>query len=257
MEIYNKVLTEIKKGLDCVIVTIIEASEQTPGKPSFKMVVTSDGNSFGTVGGGDIEAEAIHYSAEILKNRKSEFKHYNLDELGMGCGGSQSLFYDYIPAKRQLSIYGGGHVGQALYKLATNCSFAVTVYDDRESIREMFPAEDFILCNLDNLGKDNIPNQGCFATIMTYNHTHDYSCMKQLLKPENKLKYIGCIGSRNKIKNSINKLQKEGLDTSNLFAPIGVDIGGITHEEIAVAILAEIIGIANGHKIDSLRNKLV
>ncbi len=174
MDIFKEI-TDIKNsGIPCVLVTVIETIGASPGKTSFKMVVPPNGKTIGTVGGGDVERMALQEALKVLKSEIPILKEYDLDKLKMECGGSISLFYDFIPAERQLLIFGGGHVGQALYRIARNVSFYTRVYDDRESLKSNFDAQDFVLCNFENLPVKIFPVLNSYVAIMTYNHIYDY-----------------------------------------------------------------------------------
>jgi len=254
MDIFKEITAITDSGTPCVLVTVIKTIGASPGKTSFKMVVLPNGKTIGTVGGGDVERMALQEALKVLKSEISELKKYDLDRLKMECGGSISLFYDFIPPERQLLIFGGGHVGQALYRIARNVSFYTRVYDDRESLKSKFDTQDFVLCNFEFLSLEKLPQSNAFVAIMTYNHIYDYAVLKQVLKCGKSFKYIGLIGSNKKVEAAQKKLLKEGINIpDNLYAPIGLDIGAKTAEEIAVAIMGEIIGVANKKEVDSMR----
>jgi xanthine dehydrogenase accessory factor len=241
-------------GLPVVLVTVVETRGRTPGKVSFKMLVREDGSSLGTVGGGELEAEAIKHAGEVFRSAVSETIHYDLDQLQMGCGGNITLFYDYLPAERQLLIFGAGHVGRALYQIARIVGFKVSVFDNRNGLGSFFQREDFFHCELENLPFDRFPETSLYAAIMTYDHQHDYAVLRQLLASGCAFRYIGLIGSERKIRETTKRLKAAGLDLpQTFFAPIGVRIGAKTAAEIAVSILAEMIAVANQTPADSMR----
>ncbi|MFH1214206.1 MAG: XdhC/CoxI family protein, partial [Candidatus Neomarinimicrobiota bacterium] len=181
----NEVLSRIEQltasGQAGVVVTVVENLGAAPGKVSFKMLVRSDGKTFGTVGGGSLEAAAIRDAVKIFQSQKSELKRYDLESLGMSCGGSSTLFFDYFPAARTLLIFGGGHCGQALYKMAPQIGFHVRVFDNRPELRPQFTEADLTLCDLAKLPTEALPDSNCYAAIMTYNHQFDYTVLRQLL----------------------------------------------------------------------------
>ncbi len=254
-DLFDKVSQLSAEGKACMLVTVVDSAGAVPGKVGFKMIVLPDKTTFGTVGGGDLEAAAIDYAAELLASEKSELKHYNLDELGMGCGGSVSLFFEYQPPARTLLIFGGGHCGQALAQMAKLLGFRVKVYDSRANLHGLFPDGEFIHCDLEHLTVDTFPASNAYVAIMTYNHVFDYSVLKQILTCGKSFEYIGLIGSVNKVRATRQRLQSEKIAIPDcLYAPIGLKIGAQTAAEIAVAILGEIIGVYHHTPVDSLRN---
>ncbi|PIS30733.1 MAG: hypothetical protein COT43_01250 [Candidatus Marinimicrobia bacterium CG08_land_8_20_14_0_20_45_22] len=254
--LFNKITEITASGQACVLITVIENSGAAPGKVSFKMLVLPNGKTFGTVGGGSLEAEAIRHAGLIFQSHKSELKRYDLDSLGMPCGGSSTLFYDYFPAVRTLLIFGGGHCGQALYKMAPQIGFRVTVYDNRSELKPQFAPIDFIQCDLEKLPMVTFPGSNLFAAIMTYNHQFDYTVLRQLLTCGKSFEYIGLIGSLHKVKETRARLTEEKIAIPEQFySPIGLNIGAQTPAEIAVAILGEMIGVINKTETDSLRKK--
>jgi len=256
----NEVLSRIEQltasGQACVLVTVVENAGAAPGKVSFKMLIIPDGKTCGTVGGGSLEAAAIRDALLIFRSQKSELKHYDLDALGMCCGGSSTLFFDYFPAARTLLIFGGGHCGQALYKMAPQIGFHVRVFDNRPELRPQFAEADLTLCDLAKLPPESFPETDCYAAIMTYNHQFDYAVLKQLLTCGKSFEYIGLIGSIHKVKETRTRLVEEKIAIPEQFySPIGLNIGAQTPAEIAVAIMGEIVGVVNKTETDSLRKK--
>ncbi len=166
---------------------------------------------------------------------------------------SEGYFYDVIRPMNNLLILGGGYVGYAIYELAVILGFEVTVFDDRPEFvaKERFPnavglrAGDFSTM----LDSYNF-NSYTYVTVVTRGHLQDAECVKGVIKKESK--YIGLIGSKRKISLILEDLQKSGysqVDIDRIHAPIGLDIGAETPEEIAVSIMAEIIGEKYGKKI--------
>lgn len=244
-------------GQACVLVTVVEISGAAPGKVSFKMLVLPDGKTYGTIGGGSLEARSIQDALAVFQSQKSELKRYDLESIGMTCGGSSTLFFDYFPARRTLLIFGGGHCGQALYKVAPQIGFHVRVFDNRPELRSQFVAGDLNLCDLENLPIDSFPESNLFAAIMTYNHQFDYTVLRQLLTCGKSFEYIGLIGSINKVKETKKRLADEKIAIPDYFySPIGLNIGAQTPAEIAVAILGEMVGVINKTETDSLRKKV-
>jgi len=255
-EVLNRIDQLTASGQAGVLVTVVENAGAAPGKVSFKMLVMPDGKTFGTVGGGSLEAAAIRDALLIFRLQKPALKRYDLDTLGMSCGGSSTLFFDYFPAARNLFIYGGGHCGQALYKMAPQIGFRVRVFDNRPELRRQFAEADLTLCDLAKLPMEALPDSNCYAAIMTYNHQFDYAVLRQLLTYGKSFEYIGLIGSAHKVGEIRKQLASENIAIpEHFYSPIGLNIGAQTPAEIAVAILGELIGVINNTETDSLRKK--
>ena len=240
-------------GQPCVLATVVAVAGAAPGKVSFKMLVMPGGKTIGTVGGGSLEAAAIRDALSILTSGQSALKTYDLEQIGMCCGGSATLFFDYYPAARTLLIFGGGHCGQALYQMAPSVGFRVLVYDNRPEVQPQFSSSDFMLGDFDQLPFDNFPDAKLYAVIMTYNHQYDYTVLRQLLSGTKPFEYIGLIGSAHKVREIRQQLASDNLTLPpNFYSPIGLNIGAQTPAEIAVAILGEIIAVIHDVKADFL-----
>ncbi len=159
--------------------------------------------------------------------------------------GTLTVREPVLPRERLL-IFGGGHVGLALCEMAARCGFAVTVVDDRPAFafRERFPWAEQVLCEdfVQAIARLHVGRRD-YAAILTRGHAHDGDCLCALLKgPEPA--YLGMIGSRPRVKAMRELLAREGFPAGRLAAlhsPIGLSIGAVTPEEIAVSILAELI----------------
>lgn len=206
----------------------------------------------------DHNARTIFYNAlEAINNGKSVKIKSNLingemEITDLNEKESEGYFYEKIVPVNNLLILGGGYVGYAIYQLADILGLEVTVYDDRSEFvtKERFPkavglgAGEFTKL-LDNYNF----NEYTYVAIVTRGHLQDAECVKGVLNKENK--YIGLIGSKRKINLILEDLRKSGFakkEIDRIHAPIGLDIGAETPEEIAVSIMAEIIGEKYGKK---------
>ncbi len=165
----------------------------------------------------------------------------------VGTGNSICLFVDPIPGTQQLIIVGAGHIAQPLCRIGAMVGFRVTVIDDRAAFanRERFPEAHSIIVKsfvsaIDSLKLD----QYCYVVIVTRGHAFDEASLRATLKRSPR--YVGMIGSRRRVRATLERLEADGISKerlSQVHAPIGLDIGAETPEEIAVAIMAEIIRI--------------
>lgn len=157
----------------------------------------------------------------------------------------------YLPVlpRCPLLVVGAGHVGQAVARLAHTVDFDVLVADDRESFAnaERFPmAHSLLVGDLGHVLKDFEPNPNTYGLIITRGHSHDEEALYRLVcKP---FRYLGMIGSRRKIRLIFDDLLKENIPRAALdrvYAPLGIDIGSQTVPEIAVSIVAQLVGHRN------------
>jgi len=144
-----------------------------------------------------------------------------------------------------LYIFGAGHVSANLYKVASNAGFDITVVDDREAYanRERFPdAKEVIADDFDKAMARLSPRDSAYIVILTRGHRDDMRVLRWAVQTP--ARYIGMIGSKRKTITIFRELVAEGIPEqlfNRVHAPVGLDIGAVTPEEIAVAITAELI----------------
>lgn len=164
--------------------------------------------------------------------------------------GEGNVFVDRMAPPDNLLILGGGYVGAALYELGVFLGFEVSVFDDREEFvtRERFPmAETLAWGHFPDLIGKHVFNDNTHVAIVTRGHLEDAACLKACIRRPNR--YLGLIGSRRKVRLLMEEMREDGYGEEELgrvHAPIGLDIGAETPEEIAVSVLAEIIGEKHG-----------
>ena len=154
-----------------------------------------------------------------------------------------------------LVLFGAGHVGKALYRLACLQDINVTVIDSRDEILipEDFPGADLIKVDYSDLSSLKLDVYNPYYCIFTHGHSGDKACLEWCLHQESE--YVGMIGSKGKVKTTFEKLINEGYteeQLSKVHSPIGIKIGGDTPAEIAVSIMAEIIQVYSSKKNRSL-----
>lgn len=154
------------------------------------------------------------------------------------------LIEPYFP-EPQLIVFGGGHIAKPLVEFGKKVGFKLTVIDDRPSFAntERFPEADKVLCERFEKSFDFINfNKSTFVVIVTRGHRHDIDCLREVLKYE--IGYVGMIGSKRRVKGVMDQLISEGYSKEVLAkvnSPIGIEIGAVTPEEIAISIIAEVI----------------
>ena len=168
-------------------------------------------------------------------------------DTGLVCGGTLEVFVEPVLPPGVLYIFGAGHVAHSLYKVARIASFDVVVADDRESYanRERFPeARDVYADDFERMMSQIVPNENSYIVIVTRGHRDDMRVLRWAV--DTPARYIGMIGSKRKVISVYRELEKEGMAREKfgrVHAPVGLDIGAITPEEIAVAIVGELIAI--------------
>jgi len=250
-DIYQEIARTIADGEEAALVTIISAKGSTPRKEGAKMLVKTDGSVIDSIGGGSSEAQAVDMAMEVIKTGKPQQFNISLNakegEPGMICGGEVEVFVEPIMPPAALYIFGGGHVSLPVSRIGKCLGFKVVVIDDREEYvnPERFPEAEIILVEdfSDVLSKLKLAKSS-YMLIITRNHQTDELVLEQVLKTQPR--YVGLMGSQNKIKTIFAHLVAKGISQEQLdkvYTPIGLDIHAQTPEEIAISILAEIIKV--------------
>lgn len=254
-EVFAAVADALDRGEPAALVTIVSTTGSTPQRVGAKMLVFGDGRIVGTIGGGCYENDAFGKAREAIVSRRPQLVHYELSddfaqETGLICGGQMDVYIEPIEPSPELYVIGAGHVGFHLARLAHEVGFKVRVVDDREKFanRERFPhAEEVVTEDIPAwIVKTAIPPHA-YVVIVTRGHTNDLDALRALAPRE--LRYLGLIGSRAKVARIYDELRAHGMPAQslkNVHAPIGLDIGAVTPQEIAVSILAELIAVKHG-----------
>jgi xanthine dehydrogenase accessory factor len=252
VDIYEEIVQLRHAGRRGAIATIVNVRGSVPSFETAKMLVRDDGSIFGTVGGGCVEAEVWQAAREVMESEKPRTLTFNLNQnpkydTGLVCGGTLDIFIEPVLPPASLYIFGAGHVALSLYRTAKTAGFDVHVVDDRESYanRERFPdAKEVIAEDFDQAMARVTPNETSYIVIVTRGHHDDMRVLRWAVQTQ--ARYIGMIGSKRKTISIFRELVKEGIPEQRferVHAPVGLDIGAITPEEIAVAITAELIAV--------------
>jgi xanthine dehydrogenase accessory factor len=250
MDLYEEIVRLRKDGRRGAVATIVNVRGSIPSFKTAKMLVRDDGSIVGTIGGGCVEAEVWQAAREVMESERPRSLTFDLNndpkyDTGLVCGGTLEIFIEPVLPPAELYIFGAGHVGASLYQVARLAGFDVTVIDDRESYanRQRFPeAHEVIAEDFEKAAAQLTISESSYIVIVTRGHHDDMRVLRWAVQTP--ARYVGMIGSKRKTIGIFKELQKEGI-SSHLFdrvrAPIGLDIGAITPEEIAVSITSELI----------------
>jgi xanthine dehydrogenase accessory factor len=230
----------IQKKQPAVLATMVEVKGASPAKVGAQIILLADGTTGGTVGGGKLEVAILADAQIALHEGTPRLVHYRLTEegseaIGVLCGGEVRVFIQpYFPPPRLL-IVGGGHIGRPLKVMGEAAGFEVNVVDV-EAGRATVPELDAVT-----------PGEDSYVVLITTDHISDEAALRKVI--DTPVRYIGMIGSRAKCHTILKHLRAGGYGEEALgrvYAPIGLDLGGTSPQEIAVAILAEIIAVRRG-----------
>ena len=252
MDIYEEVVRLRRLGQKCALATIVQVNGSIPSYESAKLLVREDGSMLGTIGGGCVEAEVWNVAREVMQNERPRHMNFSLGQdaaydNGLICGGQLSVFVEPVVPQPRLYIFGAGHISKSISKIATLAGFATVIVDNREAFahRDRFPEADEIFAEEYEDVFPKLPvRDTSYLVIVTRGHRDDMRVMRWAVGTN--AKYIAMIGSKRKVIGVVKELEKEGVPREafeRTFAPMGLNIGAITPEEIAVSIVAEMIAM--------------
>jgi xanthine dehydrogenase accessory factor len=247
MEIYEEVLRLKRQGRPSALATIVQCTGSSPQKEGSKMLVRDDGSIMGTLGGGCIEADVIQAALLAISDGVPATIPFELNERhgGLVCGGKVLVYIEPVVSEPNLIILGAGHVGRALAKVAGFCGFRVTAVDDREEYanRENIPeAHEIVVNDLASVFSRVHAEPDSYIVIATRGHNHDLDALRAALHTP--AQYIGLLGSRRKKALLFKMLSEQGFgkeEIRRVITPVGLTIGSVTPEEIAISIIAQMI----------------
>ncbi len=258
MDIYKEMTKHRDAGQPFVLATIVRTAGSSPRQVGAKILVFPDGSISGTIGGGNFEKMVIDNCLSLFEGKddhlmkKYSFSRTGPEATGMCCGGEAEVFMELQGKPLRLIIFGGGHIGKELTRIAAGLDFKITIIDDRQEILDQYSAPiETVKTDMDY--EYNLPplDRSCYVVIVTRSHSVDKLILERVVGLD--CAYTGMIGSKTKIKRMFSTLKEEGTDGSLLdkvHAPIGLDIGAEGPHEIAVSIAAELIA-AKRNKLKS------
>ncbi|MGD0909815.1 MAG: XdhC/CoxI family protein [Candidatus Acidiferrales bacterium] len=256
MDLFEEVVKLRREGRRGALATIVHTNGSIPSYESSRMLVREDGSIAGTIGGGCVEAEVWAAAKEVMREEAPRKMTFSLNneanyDNGLICGGTLEIFIEPILPQPMLYIFGGGHVSIALANTAHTAGFAIGIIDDRESFanKERFPMAQQIYTSFEEAFEKIKPTAATYMVIVTRGHKDDMRVLGWAVGTS--ARYIGMIGSKRKVISVYHTLEKDGIAPekfANVHAPVGLDIGALTPEEIAISITAELIAVRRGAK---------
>lgn len=252
MDIYEQIVELRRQGRRGAVATIVNVRGSVPSFKTAKMLVRDDGSIVGTIGGGCVEADVWQAAREVMESEKPRTLKFDLNQdpkydTGLVCGGTLEVFVEPVLPPAILYIFGAGHVALNVCRTAANAGFDVIITDDRSSYatKERFPAASEVhALDFDEATTKFDPSEASYIVIVTRGHRDDMRLLRWAV--QTRARYVGMIGSKRKVIAIFKALKEEGLPEhlfDRVHAPIGLDIGAVTPEEIGVAITGELIAI--------------
>jgi xanthine dehydrogenase accessory factor len=252
MDIYEQIVELRRQGRRGAVATIVNVRGSIPSFKTAKMLVRDDGSIVGTIGGGCVEADVWQAAREVMESEKPRTLKFDLNQdprydTGLVCGGTLEIFVEPVLPPAVLYLFGAGHVALGVCRTASSAGFDVIVVDDRSSYasKERFPAaQEIHALDFDEAMKKLDPTESAYVVIVTRGHRDDMRILRWAV--QTRARYVGMIGSKRKVIEIFKALKGEGIPAhlfDRVHAPIGIDIGAVTPEEIGVAITAELIAL--------------
>jgi xanthine dehydrogenase accessory factor len=252
VDVYDELTRLRRLGQKCALATIVQVRGSIPSYESAKLLVREDGSLVGTIGGGCVEAEVWNAAREVMDTGKPRHMTFNLGQDAaydncLICGGQLDVFVEPVLPSPRAFIFGAGHISKSLSQVLTMAGFVTTVIDDREAFanRERFPDADEVLTGeYESLFPSLQIHDSSYIVIVTRGHRDDMRVLQWAVSTN--ACYISMIGSRRKVINVVKELEKEGISRERLeriYAPMGLEIGAISPEEISISVAAEMIAV--------------
>jgi xanthine dehydrogenase accessory factor len=252
-DVYEWLVRARRERVAAVLATVIEVTGSAPQVAGAKLLVRADGRIAGTVGGGAIERHVLEEAKARLAGQGSAAEALTVNltkDLGMCCGGEMKIFFERVRGAERLIVFGGGHIGRALAETAARVGFEVTVVDQREewARAERFPlATQVVNEEPEVVLPELLIDEASYCVVVTHDHPLDQALVKALLGSQ--AGFVGLVASRTKRNKFVMRLRAQGLEEDRLArlrSPLGLDVGAVTPEEIALSITAELVAVRRG-----------
>jgi len=252
MDVFDELVRLRGLGQKCALATIVEVNGSIPSFQTAKLLVREDGSLVGTIGGGCVEAEVWNAAREVMQTGKARTMSFTLGQdaaydNGLICGGQLEVFVECITPQPAALVFGGGHISKSLAKVLDLAGFSVSVIDNREAYAnaERFPEAAAVYAEeYEEVFPKLAVNEQTYIAIVTRGHRDDMRVLRWAIGTQ--AKYIAMIGSKRKTIGVVKELEKEGIPRTafdRVYAPMGLEIGAVSPEEIAISVGAEMIAM--------------
>ena len=256
-EFYSFVGKRLAEGKRVVVATVIDSEGSVPQGGGASMAITEDGPTCGTVGGGCVERYIVKAARKVFQDGKTRIEEFNLGDdswsgIGMSCGGKVKMLMRMIEPRERLIVFGSGWVSRDICKIAKMLDYDVIVLDPFAD-PELFPDCEIYTQGILQKIKE-IPITPFDSVLMLTDHRYDFEGLQSVF--DSKARYIGMIGSKNRVNSTFKQMLEQGTALDKLltvYAPVGLDIGAVSPGEIAVSIMAEVIQARRGGTLGHLR----
>ncbi len=248
----------LKEAMDnnrgAVMATVVETTGSVPREIGARMLVFPHGETFGTIGGGALEKKVTDEAALLMGAGKNRFLSIELkSDLDMECGGKTKILLETVGSTNRLVLFGGGHISHALYTLSPLLGMRPVIIDERPEFcnGERFPGASLYPMLPEKAVENLKPGEHDHVIIVTHQHKLDLESLRLVVGLP--VAYLGMIGSKQKVKKTLDQLRSEGVSETKLHAvhaPIGLNIGGRTPGAIAISIAAQIVATSHGNSQD-------
>lgn len=260
-EVLDAIQAVLSSGQKAALATVVYTTGSTPQVPGARLLLLSDGQSVGTVGGGAVERLVLDELRRVLETPEARMVRTDLTrDLGMCCGGRMEFFLEPVVAKPRVVMFGAGHVALPTAKLARSVGFQVVVVDDREELNNAarFPdCERLLQEPSEYLAQHRLTGRD-WVLIVTHDVRLDEEALAACITQTPA--YIGLLGSKRKVLKLTARVrarlpagERATPVIAPVFAPVGLDIGAVTPEELAVSIVAEWIALRHGKSAPHMR----
>lgn len=247
--IYDEIQDALKGSERIVIATVIKATGAAPCEIGSKLLVHSNGSIVGSFVGPQTDSKVAQEALRALTEGRSYVTHIYLDanqgEAVGSCGATLEVFFEVLRPEPRVIIAGAGYVAQALVKLVAQLGFHIDVIDDRRELADPSVFASQVQLHFGDIPQTLhalAPDEASWIVIVTRGHQLDKDTLRAAL--ETRASYVGMIGSPSKVAHIFKDLLKAGIERERLeqvHAPIGLDLGAETPDEIALSIAAEIV----------------
>src|ERR1700740_2377622 len=245
MDLFEEIVKMRRAGQRGALATIVHTNGSIPSYQISRMVVREDGSLVGTIGGGCVEADVWAAAKEVMHKESPRKMVFNLNneasyDNGLICGGTLEVFVEPILPQPIVYLFGGCHVSTAA------AGFGIAVVDDREAFanKERFPMAQEVYTSYEGAFEKIRPNSSSYLVIVTRGHKEDMRVLAWAVRTE--ARYLGMIGSKRKVLSVYKALENDGYkpeEFERVYAPMGLEIGALSPEEIAISIVAELIAV--------------